>query len=117
MRFWVLIGLFSACGLDRNIESKVTIKQGVYGLLVEGCQASGCQDQPAANHPVIIYTAGQSGTYATETSDVDGVYQIDLPVGDYTLCTSACTPISIPTESKVRYDWTSGPGGGHWERL
>jgi hypothetical protein len=94
--------------MDRNIEDKVTINQGVYGLLVAA-------DVPAANQNVVVYAAGANGEFATATSDRDGVYQIDLPNGDYTLCTSACTPITTPSSSLVRYDWTNGPGGGHWQ--
>ena len=47
MRYLLFALLVSGCGLDRNIEGKVTIGQGVYGLLVQGCDSSGCQDQPA----------------------------------------------------------------------
>ena len=31
-----------------------------------------------------------------------------------TRCARSCTPISVAGEATVRYDWTSGPGGGHW---
>jgi hypothetical protein len=51
------------------------------------------------------------------TSDSNGVYQVDLEGGDYTLCTYSCTQISLPAASKVRADWTSGPGGGHWDTM
>ncbi len=117
---YVLLALLAStaagCGVDLNIESKVTIQQGVYGLLIAGCDTTGCQDQVASNEHVVVYAAGQSGSYATADSDRDGVYQIDLPAGDYTLCTSSCTAISVPANDRVRYDWTSGPGGGHWDR-
>jgi hypothetical protein len=105
------------CGLDRNIEGKVTIQQGVYGQLIQGCDTSGCQDQPDSGEHVVVYAASQSSAFASADSDGDGVYQIELAAGDYTLCTYSCTPISVPGQSTVRYDWTSGPGGGHWDRL
>ena len=107
---YVLLVLIAGCGLDRNIEGKITIHQGVYGLLVD-------QDLPVANAHLVVLAAGQRGTYADATSDRDGVYQIELPVADFTLCTSSCTPITVQGSATVRYDWTSGPGGGHWERL
>jgi hypothetical protein len=106
-----LLLLASACGLDRNIDRKVTIHQGVYGLLVDA------QDQPALNVAVFVYAAGHVGAPAMTTSDRDGVYQIALPPGDYTLCTMGCTVIAVPASGKVRYDWTGGPAGGHWDKL
>ena|ERR1051326_8477360 len=101
------------CGLDRNIEDKVSIDQGVYGLLVTTCDSSGCVDQPAANEHVMVFAAASQGAYKSAVSDPDGIYQIMLPEGDYTLCVSACTQIRVPSGT-VRYDWTSGPGGGSW---
>ena len=41
------------------------------------------------------------------------VNKTDLPAGDYKLCTSSCTTVTVP-DGVVRYDWTSGPGGGNW---
>lgn len=102
-------------GVDREIEDQITIDQGVYGLLISGCDTSGCQDQPAAGEHVVVFAAGQDGAYAMATSDENGVYQIDLEAGDYTLCTYNCTPITVPPYDTVRYDWTSGPGGGKWD--
>jgi hypothetical protein len=102
-------------GVDRNIEGQVTIDQGVYGLLVTGCDTSGCQDKVAVGEHVMVYAPGKSVVFASATSDHNGVYQIDLEPGDYTLCTYSCTPLTVPTADRVRYDWTSGPGGGHWD--
>jgi hypothetical protein len=99
-------------GVDQNIEDQITIEQGVYGLLIAGCDTSGCVDQPAANAEVVVFVPGQGEK--SVTSDDDGVYQIDLAAGDYTLCTYSCTPVTVP-QGKIRYDWVSGPGGGHWE--
>lgn len=99
-------------GIDENIEDQITIQQGVYGLLISGCDTSGCADQPAIGEQVLVYAAGQDAQ--SVTSDGNGVYEIHLSAGDYTLCTSVCTAITVPAGT-VRYDWTSGPGGGHWE--
>lgn len=112
----LLIAALGACGgLDRNIEDQITIDQGVYGLLISGCDTSGCNDQPAAGEQVMVFAPGKEQVYSMVQADDDGVYQIDLDPGDYTLCTYSCTPISIPASSKVRADWTSGPGGGRWQ--
>ena len=116
MRYLLFALLLGGCGLDRNIEGKVTIGQGVYGLLVQGCDSAGCQDQPAGGEHVTVYAASASSAFASTDSDSDGVYQIELPGGDYTLCTYSCVQISVPGAATVRYDWTSGPGGGHWSR-
>ena len=109
MRYLLLALLSVGCGVNHDIEDKVTIDQGVYGLLV-------ANEIPAANQDVTVYAAGEATAFATMTSDGDGIYQIDLPNGDYTLCTASCTPISTPAAAKIRYDWTNGPGGGHWQQ-
>ena len=116
MRYLLFVLVLGGCGLDRNIEGKVTINQGVYGLLVQGCDASGCADQPAGGQHVTVYAASASTAFASADSDGDGVYQIELPGGDYTLCITSCVPISVPGDTTVRYDWKSGPGGGMWQR-
>lgn len=113
MRAWLFALLAFGCGdgVDQHIEDEITIEQGVYGLLVSGCDTAGCHDQPAAGAKVVVYAAGQD--QRSVTSDANGVYEIDLSTGDYTLCTSVCTAVTVP-HGLVRYDWTSGPGGGSW---
>lgn len=108
MKYVLLSLLVTACAMDRDIATKVTIHEGVYGQLTS-------DGLPAARQQVTVYTA--SGTYASATSDGDGVYQVDLPNGDYTICTSACTTITTPSSATVRYDWADGPGGGTWDKI
>lgn len=115
MKYLVLIGLLTACGVDRNIESDITIDRGVYGLLVKGCDTSGCVDQADGNEQVMILAPGQVGPAQTVTSDASGVYQIDLPPNTYQLCIYSCTQVTVPPSGTVRADWTSGPGGGNWD--
>ena len=115
LRYFLLVFAIGACGgLDHNIEDRVTIEQGVYGLLISGCDTSGCQDQPAAGELVTVFAAGADGVLSRVTSDDDGIYQINLVAGDYTLCTYSCVSVTVPAHGKIRYDWTSGPGGGRW---
>lgn len=109
MKYAVVLLLATGCGLNEDIVGKVTIEQGVYGLLSAGGVG-------AANQHVSVYAATATGAYATSTSDDQGVYQITLPIGDYTICTSGCITISTPEASVVRYDWTDGPGGGTWNK-
>src|SRR3954468_16202504 len=108
MRFVLLTLLAVGCGsVDRDIEDQITIDQGVYGLLISGCDTSGCQDQPDSGEVVMVYVAGENHVHATVTRDCSGFYQIVHEPGDYTLCTYSCTPITVPSASTVRYDWTS----------
>src|SRR5436190_23456336 len=117
MRYVLCAILVAACGdgLDRDIEDQITIEQGVYGLLISGCDTTGCMNQPAVGEEVLVYAAGDNGARSSVMSDGHGVYQINLPAGDYTLCTYSCTPITVPVQGTVRYYWTSGPGGGEWQ--
>jgi hypothetical protein len=116
-RYFLMVALVGACGgsVDTEIEDEITIEQGVYGLLISGCDTSGCQDQPAAGEHVVVYAAStKNGPFTQVTSNSKGVYQINLVAGDYTLCTYSCTTVTVPANSKIRYDWVSGPGGGNW---
>lgn len=119
LRYLLVAVAIGACaGIDHDIEHRITIEQGVYGLLISGCETSGCQDRPAAGEQVLVYAAGtRSGPFTQATSNSDGIYQINLVAGDYTLCTYSCTQITVPPHGKVRYDWVSGPGGGHWSNV
>jgi hypothetical protein len=115
LRYLLMVAVVGGCGsVDTNIEDQITIEQGVYGLLISGCDTAGCQDQPATGEAVIVYAAGANGPFSQVKSDDDGVYQMNLVAGDYTLCTYSCTAVTVPENGKIRYDWVSGPGGGHW---
>jgi len=115
MKYPVLLALLlGACGVDRNIENDITIGHGAYGLLVKGCDTSGCVDQVDGNEQVMIFAPGQPGAFDTVTSDDNGVYQVELPADTYQICTYSCTQITVPSAGTVRADWTSGPGGGNW---
>lgn len=115
LRYLLTVAVLGACGsVDTDIEDQITIEQGVYGLLIAGCDTSGCKDQPAAGELVVVYSAGAKTAFTQVTSDDGGVYQINLVGGDYTLCTSSCVAVTVPSNDKVRVDWVSGPGGGHW---
>ncbi len=111
---YLVLALLAACGVDRNIENDITIQHGIYGLLVNGCDTSGCVDQIDSNDPIMIFTPGNP-TAMTITSDGNGVYQIDLPANTYQLCKYNCAQVTVPVVGTVRADWTSGPGGGNWD--
>ena len=69
MRYVLFALLVCGCGLDRNIDGKVTIDQGVYGQLVKGCDTGGCEDQPASGEQVTVYAASASSRYAVTAPD------------------------------------------------
>jgi hypothetical protein len=115
LRYLLMVTLVGACGsVDTDIEDQITIEQGLYGLLISGCDTAGCVDQPAAHELVVVYSAGANGPFAQVKSSTDGVYQMNLAAGDYVLCTYSCTEATVRANEKIRYDWVSGPGGGQW---
>ncbi len=115
LRYLLTVAVLGACGsVDTDIEDQITIEQGVYGLLISGCDTAGCKDQPAAGEVVVVYSAGAKTAFTRVTSGKDGVYEINLVGGDYTLCTYSCVAVTVPSNDKVRVDWVSGPGGGQW---
>jgi hypothetical protein len=118
-RAFLLVALVACGGIDMDIEDHVTIDQGAYGLLLKGCDTSGCSDQIGVGIGVTLELPPPAGTIHgssldATTSDAHGVYQFDIPAGHYQLCTVSCTPIEVPETGRVRYDWISGPGGGEW---
>jgi hypothetical protein len=103
----ILLVLVAACAADpADIESRVTISQGAYGLVGAGVGVT--VELPPA--PGSVHGASLDAASA----DPDGVYQFELEPGTYQLCTEACTLIDVPDEARVRHDWISGPGGGSW---
>ena len=109
MRSWLIALVVAGCGDGaRDIETQITINEGVYGLLLAN------DDEPVANRQLIVYAPGENQIHARATSNADGIYQIELAPGDFALCTDSCTAVSVRNLDLVRYDWTDGPGGGHW---
>jgi|SRR5678815_1090531 len=108
MRSWLIALLVAGCGSgESDIEGQITIDEGVYGLLL-------ADGQPAANRQLIVYAPGENLIHTRATSNIDGVYQIELTAGDFALCADSCTAVTVRELDLVRYDWTSGPGGGFW---
>jgi hypothetical protein len=122
-------------GLSRCIDDRVTIEQGIYGQLVSGCDTPDCSPSyavglslrvydsdptPATGPPgnAVIYDEGTTLTpIARVASGGEGFYEIALPAGTYYFCANSCARINLSASPpRVRYDWTSGPGGGFWRR-
>jgi hypothetical protein len=104
-RCFLLTALVACGGIDTDIEDHVTIHQGAYGLLLRGDQL-GTGLGVTLELPPMPNTIHGASLDAT-TSDEYGVYQFDIPAGDYQLCTSSCTLIEVP-DGRVRHDWMSG---------
>jgi hypothetical protein len=114
MRLPLALVLVVGCGVDRNIESEISITHGVYGQLVEECADVGCQARPSVGTTVSAYgPLGSSQVLSANDSNRDGVYQLAV-TGDVWLCTPAdCTTamVHVPASALVRYDWSSASGG------
>jgi hypothetical protein len=117
-RVLCVVALAACGGVDTDIENRVTIDQGVYGLLLRGCDGGACRIQLGNGIGITVELPPPAGSIHgasldATTSDDRGVYQFELPAGTYQLCTTACTAIDIP-EGRARYDWISGDVGGEW---
>lgn len=105
-------------------EPQPTITQGVYGVLIAGCDTSGCDSERIEGQAVHLLTespdpmTGMAGTpIASNTTDDIGMYEIKIDPGDYFLYMHAnvgWTNVTIPS-GLIRCDWISGPGGGNWQ--
>lgn len=122
----------AACATQHlpDIEGQETISQGVYGQLVNGCDTPDCSASVAAGTPVFVFDerpdANTQAFSAMASSNGEGLYQVSLAAGTYSLCRGyfndqpsvmkyffgPCVEVTVGT--KVRRDWASGPGGGHW---
>jgi hypothetical protein len=106
--------LLAGCSED----PKPTITQGVWGLIVAGCDTGGCDSNPIEGATVdaapIMGTMGMGGSSKT---DAEGMYQIELSPGQYQLTlvgmSVAETDVTIGT-GLMECTWLSGPGGGNW---
>jgi len=116
---FVVVGIAACAGSDHDIGDQVTIDQGVFGLLLKGCDTAGCRVQVGSGVGITLELPPPAGSVHGEsldstTSNSHGVYQFDLPAGHYQLCTTSCTPIDVPDGGTARYDWVSGSDGGAW---
>lgn len=113
--FAALLSLAGCSGIP-NIEGRMTITQGVYGQSLGGCDTPGCSTRVYDGFVATLYSdAAMTTVVGTSTSDSEGLYEIAAPAGHYWLSgrSSTGTEIDVP-EGLVRWDFTSGSGGGIW---
>lgn len=125
--------LVSCGGLDKNVESQVTITQGVYGQLLAGCDTPGCSTSYLPSRDVGLFDVqvvrNDAGVFPAPlvhvTSRDRGFYEIGVDAGSFFLAigqpdtarggTSWFTSTSVRVPVGVgRVDWVSGPGGGNF---
>lgn len=108
--------------IDRCIDDRADITEGVYGQLTTGCDTPDCEADYAVGTEVRVYDE-DPGPYEEQgpvpmvvlTSGEMGFYQVGLPAGTYWFCTFICAELTIDAAAPViRWDWSSGPGGGFW---
>ena len=97
----IIVSLFAVavagCGgsFDRNIESRVTISQGVYGQTVSYDDAAPVShDYLTGNLKVFTAPRNDSPAVAETTSDDHGFYEVELAPGDYEICINGKFPIN-----------------------
>lgn len=129
VRLLPLLLLVTACGLNTDIESQVTITQGVYGQLTQ-------KGAPRTGTPVAWFDqspyASDAGVKPTPlfqtTSKANGVFELSidsntrgyLAIGEdrtngtqWFTATSALIPRGL-----TRIDWQTGPGSdGTWTNV
>ena len=119
----IIVSLFAVavagCGgsFDRNIESRVTISQGVYGQTVSYDDAAPVShDYLTGNLKVFTAPRNDSPAVAETTSDDHGFYEVELAPGDYEICINGnlCHAFTVAAQSRVRLDYQSFEPGW-WE--
>lgn len=112
--------LLAGCGgsVDRNIEGRVTLSQGVYGQTIDyNDVAPGSFEYMSEKLRVFAAPRGDSAAIAETTSDDRGFYEIQLETGDFEICINAdrtCHAFTIAEQARIRLDYQSFEPGW-WE--
>lgn len=115
-----VLGLaLTGCGgsdpVDRNVERRLTITQGLYG---QATSYDASSSEPLVYVPgeeLLVFPGTQpvvadSVALASARSDNHGFFQFQLDVGSYFLCTSfrRCVNPIVGTGECIRYDFDVG---------
>jgi hypothetical protein len=110
-----------SAGEAPDADALVTITQGVYGELGNGCDTPDCTPSASSGRTVdLLAEAPMNGMtpaiLKSTQSDGTGFYQLEVDPGTYFLSIGEGvngTEVTVP-KGLVRCDWESGPGGGFW---
>lgn len=98
-----------------DIEDRVTIAHGVYGqtLSVPADKGAGTLYWSGL-YVYVLPDATDDEPYYAVRSGTEGLYQMSLDEGTYTLCTEQgdCTAIAIAPDARLRVDYWGGAGMG-----
>jgi hypothetical protein len=97
-------------GIDRDVEARLTISQGVYGQTTLWDDVDNPRNPPVEYFPMDISVshADEAGpAIAAVKSDEVGFYEIYLDPGAYKLCTSSdhCTQFRLDSGDCARLDY------------
>ncbi len=114
----------AACGsqtetIDRRVEDRVTIEQGIYGQITSVDDVGEHEPQYFSGFGVFVY-AVPPGTelgepVANTSSEASrGFYEVALPASDHVVCTTfrRCVVVTITEGQRLRLDYEFGPGPG-----
>jgi hypothetical protein len=101
--------------VDKNIEGKVTIDHGIYGLTYSVNDIGNTDESIFGRFKIIISGIENGDTLFVDSlrSDENGFYEYPLPSGSYKLCSGfmRCVIIDIGSEIKrCDYEFSVGPG-------
>lgn len=134
MRRVLFVLLFAACDTSTDVESQLTITQGLYGQLTQACSGEGCVGAPRTGTPLGWFEtnpfARDGGVAPMPTlrtqSGANGFYEFELPsaargylaVGKPDTQAGTvwftATAVSVPLGLR-RVDWKATAGAeGQW---
>jgi hypothetical protein len=101
-------------GIDRNVETKLTITSGVYGQTTSQDDVGDHAPEYKSMQVNVFSSSSDEAPLATATSDEVGFYEIALLPGDYSMCTvfGRCRDFRADQGQCVRldYEYSVGPG-------
>jgi hypothetical protein len=126
--------LFAACGTSTDVESQLTITQGLYGQLTQRCDTPDCVGAPRTGSPLGWFASnpftldgGVAPTPLQRTSSgANGFYEFDLesgargylaigkPDSANGVAWFTATSVAVP-RGLARVDWRATPANeGQW---
>src|SRR5437870_1865164 len=109
----LLLLVAAACGVDRDVEHRVTITTGVYGQTTSSSDV-GSDRGPHYYQMDIELRDHTDARLAQARSGEQGFYELAAVPADYRICSSfgRCTDITIAANQRLRCDYEFTLGGG-----